>query len=117
MRFLALSFRNIPGSSLILVISTLMGATAHANTFTDIDAGLTGVLSSVVTWCDYDNDGDLDILIAGEDGPFDLTTKIYRNDGNETFTDINANVIGVNLGSVAWGDYDNDGDADILICG
>ena len=117
MRFLAPSFRNIPGSSLILVISTLIGATAHANTFTDTHAGLTGVLGGVVTWCDYDNDGDLDILITGEDTPFSVTTKIYRNDGNETFTDINANVVGVDIASVAWGDYDNDGDPDILICG
>ena len=117
MRFLALSLRNILGWSVILVISTLMGATPLAKTFTDIDADLTGVTGCVVAWCDYDNDGDLDILITGEDSPFHITTKIYRNDGNEIFTDIIANVIGVSLGSVAWGDYDNDGDSDILISG
>lgn len=95
MRFLALSPRSIPGWSMILVVSTLMGATTHARTFTDIDADLTGVSSCVVAWCDYDKDGDSDILITGEDSPFHVVTKIYRNDGNETFTDINANVIGV----------------------
>ncbi len=42
--------------------------------------------------------------------------RIYRNDGG-TFTDIGAGLAGVVLSSVAWGDYDNDGDLDILLTG
>lgn len=68
-------------------------------------------------WGDYDNDGDLDILISGSiyGSPYRLA-KIYRNDDNALFTDINA-VIEPRAGSSAWGDYDNDGDLDILLCG
>ena len=117
MRFLTLSLRNILGWPVILIISTVTGTNPLAQTFTDINADLTGVLGCVVAWCDYDNDGDLDILITGEDSPFHLIAKIYRNDGNEVFTDINANVDGFVGGSVAWGDYDNDGDSDLLISG
>ncbi len=33
------------------------------------------------------------------------------------FTDVGAGLAGVDQGSVAWGDYDNDGDLDILLTG
>ncbi len=87
------------------------------NTFVDIEAGLTGVSFSSVAWGDYDNDGDLDILLTGKDSPTTYTSKVYRNDGDEGFTDISAGLPGVTGGSVAWGDYDNDGDLDILLLG
>ena len=41
---------------------------------------------------------------------------MYRNDGG-SFVDIAAGLTGVRNGSVAWGDYDNDGDLDILLTG
>ena len=85
-------------------------------TFTDIAAGLVGVEKSSVAWGDYDNDGDLDILLTGYTGSA-LVSKIYRNDGNSIFTDIVAALPGIEDGSVAWGDYDNDGDLDILMAG
>jgi len=69
-------------------------------------------------WGDYDNDGDLDILLSGKDATGNSVSIIYRNNGNNTFTeqkDISIN--GANFGSVAWGDYDNDGDRDIFITG
>ncbi|MCX6327499.1 MAG: FG-GAP-like repeat-containing protein, partial [Bacteroidia bacterium] len=83
--------------------------------FTDINAGLTGVYASSVAWGDYDNDGDLDVLLTGYDGSGNIL-KIYRNDSG-VFTDINSGLSGVQRGSVAWGDYDNDGYLDILITG
>ena len=89
-------------------------------TFTDINAGLTGVARSSVAWGDYDNDGHLDILLTGMTNLNDGTsgiTKIYRNNGNGTFTDINVSLPGITSGSVAWGDYDHDGYLDILLTG
>ncbi|OGV67015.1 MAG: hypothetical protein A3K19_29610 [Lentisphaerae bacterium RIFOXYB12_FULL_65_16] len=83
--------------------------------FTDIGAGLTGVCVADVAWGDYDNDGDLDILLAGYDDATDVT-KVYRNDAG-AFTDIAAALVGVDDAGVAWGDLDNDGDLDIAIAG
>ncbi len=84
--------------------------------FTDLNAGLTGVYMGSVAWGDYDNDGDLDILLNGYVSSASYISKVYRND-NGTFTDIDAGLTGVSQGSAAWGDYDNDGDQDILITG
>jgi hypothetical protein len=90
-------------------------------TFVDIGAGLPGVLSGgppaihAIAWGDYDNDGDLDLLVSGQSSPARIT-RIYRNDGG-TFVDIAAGLPGVAFSSVAWGDYDRDGNLDIVISG
>jgi uncharacterized repeat protein (TIGR01451 family) len=90
--------------------------------FTDISAELTNVSASSVAWGDYDNDGDLDILLTGSIGWPHSASRIYCNDsgtpsGGWTFTDIGAGLPGTFFGSAAWGDYDNDGDLDILLTG
>ena len=58
-----------------------------------------------VAWGDYDSDGDLDILLAGDLEP-GYVSRLYRNDGGSVFTDTDAGLSGVFLGSVGWGDYD-----------
>ena len=87
------------------------------NTFTDIAAGFTGVYNSSSAMGDYDNDGDLDILLTGSTITNTYISKLYRNDGNNTFVENNISLVGVANSSVAWGDYDNDGDLDMLISG
>lgn len=84
--------------------------------FTDVNAGLPGVSESAAAWGDYDNDGDLDLLLAGTVAS-GWIARIYRNDGNGTFADINAGLLGLGLTSAAWGDYDNDGDLDLALIG
>ena len=70
-----------------------------------------------VAWGDYDNDGDLDILLTGIHF-IRYDSKIYRNNGNNTFTEqTSISLTGVRWSSAAWGDYDNDGDLDILLTG
>jgi len=88
-----------------------------AGSFIDIDAGLDGVWFSSAAWGDYDNDGDLDIILTGKTTSGSSTTKLYRNDGGVNFTDISASLLALLRSYAAWGDYDNDGDLDILLTG
>jgi len=89
------------------------------NTFTELTGiSLMGVYGSSVAWGDYDTDGDLDILLTGCDKDYKYISKVYKNNGNNTFTEqTGISLPGVYLSSTAWGDYDNDGDLDILLTG
>jgi concanavalin A-like lectin/glucanase superfamily protein/VCBS repeat protein/type IX secretion system substrate protein len=91
-------------------------STIPINMFTEINAGLTDVGNGSGVWGDYDNDGDLDILLSGNVNSSPRISKIYNNNAG-TFTDINAGLTGVSSSSARWGDYDNDGDLDILLTG
>ena len=88
------------------------------NGFTNINAGLPGVTFSSVAWGDYDNDGRLDILLTGttNGSASGVISRIYRNTSGGF---VNQGVVlpGVMDGSVAWGDYDNDGRLDFLLTG
>jgi len=55
-------------------------STAVPGSFVDISAGLTGVSACSSSWGDYDNDGDLDLALAGWMGS-GTQSNIYRNDG------------------------------------
>jgi hypothetical protein len=82
-------------------------------------AGLTGVYLSASAFGDYDNDGDLDLLVTGITTGFpvgDPSAIVYRNDAGR-FVGVSAGLPGAYGGSVAWGDYDNDGALDILMSG
>lgn len=70
-------------------------------------------------WADYDGDGDLDLLLAGRIDVNNGTnvTHIYRNDGNNTFTAMPTNLAGIAWGVAAWIDYDNDDHIDIFLTG
>jgi hypothetical protein len=85
--------------------------------FTDINAGLAGVWFSQSAWVDFDNDGNLDVILGGRDSSGATVTHLYRNNGNGTFTEVNAGLTNIQSGSYAWGDFDNDGDLDLLVIG
>jgi hypothetical protein len=91
-----------------------------AGAFTDINAGLTGLSQAALAWGDYDGDGDLDLVTCGDsdpDAPEVPTTRLYRNDGG-AFTSLGAaGLPDIDRGDLAWGDYDNDGDLDVLVTG
>lgn len=82
--------------------------------FTEINAGLQGA-SGNAAWGDYDNDGRLDVMVAGQTvwNPEQSTTKVYRNAGGNTFT-LTATLAARTFSSAYWADYDNDGRLDLL---
>ncbi len=85
--------------------------------YSDSAINLLGFKTGAVEWGDYDNDGDQDIAICGMCFTNnERKTIIYRNE-NGQFVDIEAEILGVNVGTLDWGDYDCDGDLDLLICG
>ena len=70
--------------------------------------------SQVLSWVDYDNDGDLDMYAINYSS---VPNQLYRNDGT-TFTKITTGDIVTGVGAahgVAWGDFDNDGDQDAYV--
>ncbi len=81
-------------------------------------AGLPGIYFSATNAGDYDNDGDLDILMTGFNTSYMPYTAIYNNDGQGNFSIDNT----INLKQLYWGvadfiDYNNDGLMDIFLTG
>jgi len=66
--------------------------------------------------CDFDGDGLVDLFVPQIDG----TCKLFKNAGNGTFApvgaagDLSKPIPGAV--SAAWGDFDNDGKPDLLVC-
>lgn len=87
--------------------------------FTRMDANIAPTAHAQTFWADIDNDQDLDLLVVNQDpimenGYF----RLYSNNGDDTFTgnDILGS-LSIEHGEAQWGDYDNDGDLDILVGG
>ena len=110
-----------------LLVTGVTSATPGAPALTRLYRNDGGVFTSVahpfpdcylgaVAWGDYDNDGDLDVVITGTSSGGALLASLWRNDGG-AFTDAGANLPGMDLGFAVWGDYDNDGDLDLLFGG
>jgi hypothetical protein len=84
-------------------------------TFTDVAAAVGLAVTGVITsaWCDYDNDGDMDVFLGVNGGP----SHLFRNDGG-TFTDVTGTagtVGGTATWAAEWGDFDNDGWPDLFV--
>ena len=89
----------------------------NAGALSSVSHSFEGVVAGDITWGDYDNDGDLDVLFLGAVTVLGRrNARIYRNDGGNTFFN-STNLIGSVFSDVEWGDFDADGDLDLLSSG
>lgn len=109
---LVVTGENDQGNISLFLLKNIGGG-RFINTTTNME----GTRSGSVDWGDYDHDGDIDILLTGEASGNRIISKIYRNDRHNSFTDIDAGLIGVYFSDGEWGDYDNDGDLDLFLAG
>ncbi len=71
--------------------------------------------ATIGAWADFDNDGDLDLVVAGTGFSF---TLLYKNDGQGNLTRIEGDPIATQGGESAgavWSDFNNDGWLDLLL--
>jgi hypothetical protein len=88
----------------------------------EVDGVNNGLYNGDVAWGDVDNDGDLDLAVSGEGGQTGgRQLSIYKNNGNGTINplqvDIEGPANGLQGSSLAWGDFDKEGDLDLLVQG
>jgi hypothetical protein len=123
--YIARGYDNIDGNKISSLLKNSLYLNNMDGTFTEVtDPAGVGDASNngAAVWGDYDNDGLLDLFVANAgDGSGVNANRLYRNNGDGTFTDM-ADAEGLQLADsitphegAAWGDYDNDGFLDLVL--
>jgi len=88
-------------------------------TFSEMtSANLPGMNFGKMQFADYDNDNYPDFILSGfSDVTNTQYTKLWHNNGDGTFTETSTAFFQSWLGDLEWGDYDNDGNVDLIVSG
>ena len=92
----------------------------YGSTIEIVYANINGTFYGRPNWGDYDNDGDLDLLITGfsEANGTNPVTILYNQDNNGSFLpDPTIALDSVGSSSAGWSDYNSDGDLDLFVAG
>lgn len=82
------------------------------------DTPFEGVRDGDIALADVNGNGNLDVLIIGQNNEFEEVTKLYLNQGDGKYLEVvSTPFVGVELGSVAFADVNNNGMKDVLITG
>ena len=77
-----------------------------------------GITEGYVVFGDVDNDGDEDLLLAGDSmGQWTAVTRLYINDGGIFVHDTTTSIFAAADPCIVFSDMDNDNDLDVLISG
>lgn len=109
----------------LLITGSNLQPSSFANLYTNDGSGNFSLVSNTpfqasssgdIAFEDIDNDGDQDVMIVGYNSLGNLFSKLYQNNGLGVFIELTTNFIKAS-GPIAFFDYDNDGDQDVIIAG
>ncbi|MCW3113199.1 MAG: hypothetical protein JWR18_1595 [Segetibacter sp.] len=102
--------------NLLIMVGLWLGASSalQAQTFTVTNLNFP-VQNADIGAVDIDKDGDIDLLIAGDNsGRF---VQLFKNDGSGNYTLATSPFAAVGLASLDFGDVDGDGNLDVIESG
>jgi predicted nucleotidyltransferase len=97
--------------------TTLQGQTTFTESAASWGINIGGSKDGGLAFGDYDNDGDLDLLVNTNDGT--QRSRLYRRNSGNSYTDVTSTLAPNLLNntrerSAVWGDVNNDGRLDFL---
>ena len=90
---------------------------AAAQTFNELTvASLPDIAKAVIVSADFNRDGHMDLLLAGNTGS-GLISRVYRNNGDSTFFNLGLGLPALENAAIEVADLDRDGWPDFILSG